>query len=80
MVIILKKYKIKDHGLKLKMILTTIKVILKKSKFPPSQKNTHKVYTLYANLYLKPNSKSKIKQKLSFGSKIKVLKKKGALL
>ena len=45
--------------------------------FPPNQKNTHKIFTLSANLYSKPNNSNKIKKKLSFGSKIKVIKKKG---
>ena len=31
---------------------------------------------MYANLYLKPNLKSKIKKKISFGSKIKIIEKK----
>ena len=31
---------------------------------------------MYANLYFKPSLKSKIKKKLSFGSKIKIIKKK----
>ena len=50
---------------------------IKFKKFLPNQKNTHKVFDLSAKLYSKPNSKYKIKTKLSFGSKIKVLKKKG---
>ena len=47
-----------------------------KRNFPPSQKNTHKVYNLRASLYYKPHFKNKIKKKLSLGSKIKVLGKK----
>ena len=71
--------KIKNKGswIKVKNNSDNYKGYIKKNKFPPSEKNTHKVYTLHANLYLKPNLKSKIKQKLSFGSKIKVLKNKG---
>jgi len=49
---------------------------IKKKNFPSNQKNTHKVYNLNANLYSKPSTKNKIKTKLSFGSKIKVVKKK----
>ena len=49
---------------------------IKKKKFPISQKNTHKVFNLFANLYSKPNKYFQIKKKLSFGSKIKVIKKK----
>ena len=45
--------------------------------FPKDAKSTHKVFNLSANLYSKPNNKFKIKKKLSFGSRIKVLEKKG---
>jgi len=38
--------------------------------------NTHKVYKLNASLYNKPDFKKKIKKKIKFGSKIKILKKK----
>ena len=58
------------------MIQTTIKVTLKKKNYPSNQKNTHKVCNLYANLNSKPIAKIKIKKKLSFGSKIKVIRKK----
>ena len=47
-----------------------------KRNFPFSQKNTHKIYNLRANLYSKPHFKNKIKKKLSLGSKIKVVGKK----
>ncbi|MDA9676817.1 C40 family peptidase [bacterium] len=50
---------------------------VRKRKFSSNYKNTHKVYVLCANLYSKPNAKSKIKKKLSFGSKIKVDNKSG---
>ena len=49
---------------------------IKKKKFPSNQKNTHKICKLNAILYFKPNSKNKIKKKLSFGSKIKIIKEK----
>ena len=49
---------------------------IKNRKFSIDQKNTHKICKLNANLYIKPNLKRKIKKKLSFGSKIKVTKKK----
>jgi len=49
---------------------------IKNRKFSPEQKNTHKISVLSAQLYLKPNIKSKIGKKLSFGSKIKVIDKK----
>jgi len=51
---------------------------IKNKNFPTNDKNTHKICVLYSNLYLKPNIESKIKKKLSFGSKIKVLSNKGA--
>ena len=49
--------------------------------FPPRKindihVNAHKVYKLCADLYHKPSLKSKIKKKLSFGSKIKITEKK----
>ena len=50
---------------------------IKYKKFPQNQKNTHKIFSLYANVYAKPNNKNKINKKLSFGSKIKVIKKRG---
>ena len=50
---------------------------IKNKEFPANNKNTHKICVLYSSLYSKPNIKSKIKKKLSFGSKIKVLNKKG---
>ena len=40
-------------------------------------RNTHKTFNLSAKLFTKPNSRNKINKKLSFGSKIKVIKKKG---
>ena len=49
---------------------------IKRKKFASNQKNTHKVCNLKANLYPKPNTKSKVKKQLSFGSKIKVIEKK----
>ena len=52
------------------------KGFIKKKIFPSNQKNTHKVFNLFAKLYSKPNSKYKIKKKISFGSKIKVVEKK----
>ena len=52
------------------------KGFIKKKIFPSNQKNTHKVFNLFAKLYSKPNSKYKIKKKISFGSKIRVVEKK----
>ena len=50
---------------------------IKNNKFQDNQKNTHKICSIFSTLYSKPNSKNKIKKKLSFGSKIKVSKRKG---
>ena len=50
---------------------------IKNKNFPLNQKNTHKVCSVFAALYSKPHDKYKIKNKLSFESKIKVLEKKG---
>ena len=50
---------------------------IKNKKFPANLKNTHKVFVLSSELYSKPNNKHKIKKRLSFGSKITVVKKKG---
>ena len=47
-----------------------------KKKFIRKFKPTHKVCNLFAKLYSKPSFKSKIKKKLSFGSKIKIIEKK----
>ena len=52
-------------------------VFIKVKKFPQNQKNSHKIHKLFANLYSQPDKKYKIKKKLSFGSKIKILKKEG---
>ena len=46
--------------------------------FSKDCKNTHKICVLSTNIYKKPNTNSKIVKKLSFGSKIKVIKKNGS--
>ena len=70
--------KIKKSGLwfKIKNDLDHYIGYIKKKNYPSNQKNTHKVCNLYANLHSKPSAKSKIKKKLSFGSKIKVIQEK----
>jgi len=70
--------KIKESGswFKIKNDSDNYKGYIKKNNFPSNQKNTHKVYNSNASLYSKPNTKNKIKKKLSFGSKIKVIRKK----
>ena len=71
--------KLKKYGpwIKIKNNLDNYKGYIKNKKFPPNHKDTHKIFVLYSNLYSKPNNKNKISKRLSFGSRIKVLKKKG---
>ena len=71
-----KKLKTTGSWIKIKNNIDNYKGYIKSKNFPPNQKNTHKVFNLYASLYSKPNTKNKLKKKLSFGSKIKVVKKK----
>ncbi len=71
-----KKISQKGSWLKIKNDLDNYKGYIKKNNFPVNQKNTHKVFKISANLYSKPNNKSKLNKKLSFGSKIKITKKK----
>ena len=73
-----KKIKKKGSWIKIKNDLDHYKGFIKNEKFPSNQKDTHKIYKLYANLYSKPSLKSKIKKKISFGSKVKIIKKKGS--
>ena len=70
--------KLGPHGswVKIKNNSDNYKGYIKNRKFPSDHKNTHKICVLYSNLYSKPNNKNKISKKLSFGSKIKVTKKK----
>ena len=67
-----KEIKVKKPWIKIKNDLDHYKGFIIKKKFPTNQKNTHKIHSLYANLYSKPSDKKKIKKKLSFCSKIKV--------
>ena len=71
--------KIKKTGtwIKIKNDTDNYKGYIKNNKFPYNQKNTHKICSIFATLYSKPNNKNKIKKKLSFGSKIKIVEKKG---
>ena len=71
--------KLKKNGIwiKIKNDNDNYKGYIKNKNFQPNQKNTHKICNLSAALYSKPHSKYKIKNKLSFESKIKVLEKKG---
>jgi len=66
----------KGSWIKIKNNSDGYKGFIKKKNFPLNKKNTHKVCNLFANLYIKPNLKFKIKKKISFGSKISVTEKK----
>ena len=72
-----RKIKITKKWIKIKNDIDNYKGYIKNKKFPDNQKNTHKVSSISAILYSKPNGKQEIKKKLSFGSRIKILKKKG---
>ena len=67
--------KIKKNGswIRIKNDVDNYTGYIKKKNLTSNQKNTHKIYNLKVNLYSKPNTKSKIKKQLSFGSKIKVV-------
>ena len=65
------------NWLKIKNYSDNYKGYILKKKFADDQKNTHKTYKLSTKLYSKPNKKSKIKTKLSFGSRVKIIKESG---
>ncbi len=67
----------KGKWLKIKNDIDNYKGYIKNTKFPINHKNTHKIFKLSAQLYSKPSSKYRIKKRLSFGSRIKITKKKG---
>jgi hypothetical protein len=73
-----KKIKEKNSWIKIKNDTDNYKGYIIKKKFLPNQKNTHKIDDLYASIYSNPNNKSKTNKKMSFGSKIKVIKKQGS--
>ena len=73
---IFKIVKKKGSWIKIQNKLDHYKGFVKKKEFASNQKNTHKICKLNAGLYFEPNLKNKIKKKLSFGSKIKIIKKK----
>ena len=72
-----KKLKQKGAWIKIRNNKDNYKGFIKNKNFKSNQKNTHKICNLFAALYSKPYSKYKIKNKLSFESKIKVSEKKG---
>ena len=69
--------KIKQIGswIKIKNDLDNYKGYIKNKKYSSNHKNTHKVFILYSNIYLKPEKSSKTKKKLSFLSKINITEK-----
>ena len=75
-----KKLEQDGSWLRIKNDSDNYKGYIKNKKFNLNHKNTHKVYILHANLYSKPNEKSKIKKKLSFGSKVKITQQRGKFL
>ena len=72
-----KKIKKIGNWIKIKNDLDNYKGYIKNKKFFSNHVNTHKVSKLSSVLYSKPNKKYKTNKKLSFASKIKIVKKKG---
>ena len=62
--------------IKIKNDFDYYKGFIKNRKFPQNRKNNFKVCNLSANLYTQPNVSSKIENKLTFGSRIKITRKK----
>jgi len=71
-----KKLETKGTWTKIKINSDNYRGYIKKKKFKTNQKNTHKISKLFSSLYSQPKETCKIKKKLSFGSKIKVVEKK----
>ena len=71
-----KKLKKAGSWVKIKNDKDNYKGYIKRKNFFSNQINTHKICSVSAKLYSKPNVKYKIKNKLSFESKIKVSEKK----
>ena len=71
-----KKLKKTRSWIKIKNDVDNYKGYIKNRNFPSNHKNTHKICSLHSALYSKPHNKFKIKKKLSFGSKIKIINKK----
>lgn len=72
-----KSLKKKGSWIKIKNEKDNYEGYIKKNKFLPKQKNTHKTFKLSSIVYKKPDEKSKTKLRISFGSKIKILERKG---
>ena len=67
-----KKIKKSGSWFKIKNDTDNYKGYIKKNNFPSNQKNTHKVYNLYSNLYTSPFTKSKLKKNLVLDLKLKL--------
>ena len=69
--------KIKKSGswIYIKNCIDNHKGFIKNYNFPKIIKNTHKVGCLSANIYSKPNLESKLKKRLTFGSRVQISKK-----
>ena len=50
---------------------------IKSKNFTSNHKNTHKISSLSSNIFSQPSQNKKLKKKLTFASKIKVVKKSG---
>lgn len=72
-----KKIKKNNSWIKIKNDSDHYMGFIKEKNFDINKKNSHKVCNLSAKLYSKPSIKNKIKKKLSFGSKIKIIEKNG---
>ena len=57
-----KKLNQSGSWIKIKNNLDNYKGYIKNKKFPSNQKNTHKVYVLFSNIYLRPKKSSKTKK------------------
>ncbi len=71
-----KKIEKKGSWIKIKIDSDNYKGFIKKRIFSSKIISTHKVCSLSANLYSKPNTNNKIKKKLSYGSKVSIIRKK----
>ena len=69
--------KLKQSGscIKIKNDSDNYKGYIKNKKYSSNLRNTHKVFVLFSNLYLKPKNSGKIKKKFSFLSKVNITKK-----
>jgi cell wall-associated NlpC family hydrolase len=67
----------KGAWIKIKNDIDKYKGYIKNKSFLENQNNTHKTHNLYTTLYSKPKNNYNIKEKISYGSKVKILEEKG---